>query len=292
MNRLQYYERYQKQNQKLIKILKGMKITTFLGVIAVWMLFGSGQLAAQELEVTPGKMMFYTNPGSSQTQQLFVRNKGKTEQTFVFNLADWLTDENGEVKYFNPGTTKRSCADWVTITPAVVTLQPNESARVNLTMLVPNDNMSTRWAMLFVESAKEQTGPKAIDKDVQMGLTVSARIAVPIYQSPSSNTLYKGTIEGLAEKTDEEGNRIFESNVINLGDKILNCKVYFNIVNLATAEEVVSEPIEFSLLPESSKTVTYKPDEPLDKGNYSVTAILDYGYNDELEGVQLDIEVK
>jgi len=269
-----------------------MRTTTIFLLLFVFFAIPNGRLNAQELEVTPGTLMFSVNPGASQTQQIFVRNKANTEQSFIFNLADWLTDEMGEVKYFNPGTTGRSCADWITITPTLVSLQPNESVRVNVTMLVPNDNPSTKWAVLFVESAEEKTGPTAIDKDIQMGLNISARIAIPIYQSPSGNTLYKGTIDELVETVGEDNSRSFKSLVINVGDKVLNCKVFFTIMSLETAEETTSDPIEFSLLPESNKSVEYKPEEPLKKGRYSVTAILDYGYNEELEGIQLDIEVK
>lgn len=251
-----------------------------------------GVLNAQELEVTPATLMFNANPGSSQTKQIYVRNKAKTEQSFVFNLADWLTDEDGEVKYFSPGTTSRSCSDWITVSPALVTLQPNESVRVNITMLAPVDNPSTKWSVLFVESAVEKTGAKAIDKNVQMGLQISARIAVPIYQSPDGNTLYKGTLEGLSNSTDENGNMVFETQTLNLGDKILNCKVYFTFSNLETAEEFTSKAVEFSLLPESDKKVKYTLVEPLKKGMYSIAAILDYGYNEELEGIQLEMEIK
>ena len=247
---------------------------------------------AQELEVSPGTLMFQTSPGSSQTQQIYVRNKGNTEQSFIFKLSDWLTDAKGDIKYFKPGTTGRSCADWITVSPSLVTLQPNESARVNVTMLVPNDDPSTKWAIIFVESAVERTGAKAIDKDVQMGLQVAVRIAVPIYQSPTSNTLYKGTLEGLEEKVDSLNYRTYTTQAINLGDKILNCKVYFTISNLETAEETTTKPMEFSLLPESNKKVSFTTEKPLAKGQYSVAAILDYGYNDELEGIQLDVEVK
>lgn len=250
------------------------------------------EIKAQELEVSPGTLTFTTNPGSSQTQQITLRNKGNTEQSFVFNLNDWLIDQNGEVKYFPPGTTARSCADWITVSPSLVTLQPNETARINVTMLVPNNNNSTKWAVLFVNSAVEQTGPDAVDKEMKLGVQLALRIAVTIYQSPASNTLYKGTIEGLAQEVNDDNTRTFISKVINLGDKILNCKVYFLISNLETAEEMASDPIEFSLLPDISKEVTYTMDEPLPPGNYSVAAILDYGYNEELEGVQLDIEVK
>ena len=68
--------------------------------------------------------------------------------------------------------------------------------------------------------------------------------------------------------------------------------MYFVVSNLETAEEFTSDPLEFSLLPESNKKLEYTLDQKLEKGKYSVAAILDYGFNDELEGIQLDIEVK
>ncbi len=269
-----------------------MKINSKL-IWAIVILLGSISISnAQELEVTPATLVFNANPGSSQTKQVFVRNKANTEQSFIFNLADWLTDEDGEMKYFAPGTTGRSCADWITVSPALVTLQPNEAVRVNITMLVPEDNPSTKWAVLFVESAVEKTGAKAIDKNVQMGLQISARIAVPIYQSPDGNTLYNGTLDGLKNSVDDEGNMVLETMAINLGDKILNCKVYFTFSNIETAEEITSNAIEFSLLPESQKKVNYTLKETLKPGKYSVAAILDYGFNKELEGIQMEMVIK
>jgi len=249
-------------------------------------------VVAQKLEVTPAKLNFTANPGTSQTKQVHIRNKGTTEQNFVFNLSDWLTDEKGNVKYFKPGTVGRSCSDWLTVSPPLVTLQPNQTGTVNVTILVPENDNSTKWSVLFIQSAEEKTGPGAIDKNIQMGIHVAARIAVPIFQSPASNTLYKASIEGLTETIGDDSTRTYSSKVINLGDKILNCKVFFTVSNIATAEEFTSEPIEFSLLPESTKDVTYTLDKDLQPGRYSVAAVLDYGYNDQLEGVQLDIEVK
>jgi hypothetical protein len=73
---------------------------------------------------------------------------------------------------------------------------------------------------------------------------------------------------------------------------VLNCKVYFTVSNLETAEEFTSTPIEFSLLPETNKKVAYNLDKQLEKGRYSVAAILDYGHGNELDGVQLETEVK
>ena len=247
---------------------------------------------AQELEVTPATLMFNAKPGSSQTKQIYVRNKAKTEQSFIFNLADWLSDEKGDVKYFASGSTGRSCSEWITVSPSVVNLQPNEATRINITILVPEDNPSTKWAVLFVQSATEKTGAAAVDKNVQMGLKISARIAVPIYQSPESNTLYRGSLEGLENDEDDNGLGIYKTVALNLGDKILNCKVFFTFSNLETAEEFTSNPIEFSLLPESRKKVEYKLEKKLEKGKYSVAAILDYGHNEELEGIQTEITIE
>jgi hypothetical protein len=109
---------------KTIKFYNMKKGITFLSLLFAVVFVGFG-LKAQELEVTPGTMMFSVNAGSSQTQQVFVRNKAKTPQNFVFNLADWLVDEKGETKYLAPGTTGRSCADLITVSAALVSLQPN-----------------------------------------------------------------------------------------------------------------------------------------------------------------------
>jgi len=261
-------------------------------IVTAFFLMSGFVLTAQELEVSPTQMSFSANTGSSQTRQLYVRNKAKTAQSFIFTVGDWLMDEDGKVTYFDAGTTGRSCADWITVSPSLITLQPNESANVNVTMLVPNDDASTKWAVIFVETAVERTGAKAVDKQVSMGVQISARIAVSVFQSPTSNTFYKGTIEGLTEKVDDDNNRTYETLVVNLGDKILNCKVYFTVSNLATAEEFTSEPIEFPLLPETNKKIEYTLDKKLPKGKYSVAAILDYGNTDELEGIQLDVDVK
>jgi len=275
----------------ITKIMEMSKKVKLMMAVSVIFLF-SGNSIAQQLEVTPAKLNFTANPGSSQTKQVHVRNKGTTQQNFIFNLSDWLTDENGEVKYFEPGTVERSCSKWLTVSPPLLTLQPNETGTVNVTILVPENDNSTKWSVMFVQSAVEKTGAGAIDKNIQMGIKISARIAIPIFQSPPSNTLYKASIEGLSETIGDDNKRTYKSKVINLGDKILNCKVFFTVSNIATAEEFTSDPIEFSLLPESSKNITYTLDKELAPGKYSVAAILDYGYNDELEGVQLDIEVK
>jgi len=272
--------------------MKHLRYIFLLLVSAVFSIFYTQNICAQELEVSPGTLYFSANPGSSQTQQISLRNKGNMQQSFIFNLNDWLTDESGDVKYFAPGTTPRSCADWITVSPALVTLQPNESVVINVTVLVPNDVSSTKWAVLFVQSAVEQTGAKVVDKDMNLGVQLALRIAVTIYQSPAMNTLFKGSIEGLKEQVGENGIRKYETQVFNLGDKILNCKVYFIISNLETAEEIMSTPYEFPLLPETNKKIEYALDKPLPAGRYSVAAILDYGYNEELEGVQLEIEVK
>ena len=53
--------------------MKKAKIYFGLTVVAIIILFSLG-INAQELEVSPGSLTFATNPGSSQTQQLTIRD--------------------------------------------------------------------------------------------------------------------------------------------------------------------------------------------------------------------------
>ena len=84
----------------------------------------------------------------------------------------------------------------MTINPSFVELNPNESARVELVMTVPRTGFNTRWGMIQVEVAKEQTASEA-DKQLAAGVVIVPRIVVLVKQSPRSNQNYSGTVSGL-----------------------------------------------------------------------------------------------
>ena len=249
-------------------------------------------LNAQQFEVSPSKMMFAIEPGKSGTQQLKVTNKSDVKKSYILELRDWTVDEAGEISYVEENA-KRTCTPWVNITPAFFDLGPNESVNVSINLNVPDSGVNTRWSMLMVREAVEQTSAVVADKALQSGIVISPNIAVYILQSPASNNSLKAGIRDLVDYPSVEGEttRRLSAQVTNAGDRILDCKVYLMIMDLNTAEETKVDPVTFLILPGVKKQVILDLPDGLKPGDYSIAAILDYGNDAELEGVQIDYTI-
>ncbi|HEY4800741.1 MAG TPA: hypothetical protein VII99_16795, partial [Bacteroidia bacterium] len=111
--------------------------------------------------------------------------------------------------------------------------------------------------------------------------------------SPKSNSNYKGRISDLKEISKAKDTlRTFQVNISNIGDKLLDGKVYLIASNLETAKEIKNTPKLISVLPGEIKQVPIDLPRNIPSGKYSLAAILDYGNNSSLEAVQINIEVK
>lgn len=241
---------------------------------------------AQDFEVAPVKLNFECEPGQIQTKTLTIRNHSNTKQQFALIISDLKLDTN--IK----STIQRSCKDWITLSPSFFEINPNEKTEVKVVMQVPPGESSTRGAMIYVSSTEEQTALGA-DKQMNSALKVRPRIGVKVVQSPTSNKNYRGSVSNLKESTKANDTlRTFEVTVSNIGDKMLEGKVYLVLSNLETAKEIKELPKKVSLFPGISKSMKLIMPKNCPPGKYSVAAILDYGYNSSLEAVQMNIEVK
>ena len=90
----------------------------------MWSLFfsalGSTVLYGQDFEVAPVKLSFKVDPGNIETQKVTIRNHDNKKQTFEFKTGDYVVDEKGNKKKLPAGSSKRSCADWITISPSLL----------------------------------------------------------------------------------------------------------------------------------------------------------------------------
>lgn len=262
------------------------------GVLIIFFVFLSCILNGQDFEVSPVKLDYQVEPGESRSRIISIKNHSNKNETFLFNIQDYMLNKDGEREFLPANSTKFSCAEWISISPAFFELKPNEEIEVTVTMQVPVGDFSARWGVIYVRTAKEQTSFSA-DKSLSAGVAVSAQIAILVSQSPSSNTNYYATINRLTELTSESDSiRKFAANVENLGDKIIQCKVYMIAADLSTAEETVFDAIDVLTYPKSNQNVVLELPPILPKGKYSLSAILDYGSDKALEGTQTVIEVK
>ena len=249
-------------------------------------------LFAQDFEVAPVRMDFAVEPGDMESKTITIRNHSNKTQSFVLTLGDIAKDAEGKSLKLPPGTTSRSCANWITVNPSFFELNPNEVMEVEALMQVPASGYSSRWAVIYVKVTREQAA-SSVDKALATGIIVTPRIAIYVYQSPASNKKYKSVLSNFTEITNSEDSlRTFSVQVDNIGDKRLDSKIYLVISNLETAKERKLEPVKVHLYPDDFRVIELTLPPDIEPGKYSLAAILDYGHRTSLEAVQLQIEIK
>lgn len=267
------------------------KIFLFLSVFCLTFIFS---VSAQSFKVIPAKLDFKLNKGGSETRIINVTNTSDKVESFVISTSDYTIDEKGNTVYSKAGSLDRSCANWMTVTPTFIQLNPNERVQLNIIMNVPDNEDKTHWGSVIIRSEKEFTG-QAADKDViRAGLIITPQIAVKVLQTPPALDFKKLSVEDFYEITNIETDtvRTFAVNVANQGDVLTQCKLYLTLSNLETLSEKTIKPLDVYLLPEITKEVKIAMPAKVKPGSYSIAAILDYGDEYDLEGMEMEITVE
>ncbi len=257
------------------------------------MVLASLYTMAQSFEVAPIKLNFTANPGETQTKMISVKNHGNQKASLVLSLKDYLVYKDGDRKILSPGASKNSIAEWITLNPSYLELNPNQAQSVEVTLQAPNDDFTSKWGILNVTSAKEQTS-LAADKELSAGLNLYGRISVELSYTPRNQTSTRVQISNLRELTQSADSlRKFNVNIDNLGNTMTKCEIYLIASHMKTLKEKKYEPVEITAYPQSTRNVELTlPAHKLKPGNYSLSAILDYGSSQALEGTQITIEVE
>jgi P pilus assembly chaperone PapD len=253
------------------------------------MLYGSFFTLAygQDFEVAPAKLNFTCEPGQIETKSITIHNHGNEKQQFTVSPANMKFDSLSAEEI-----AKKSCKDWLTLTPSFFTINPNDKMEVKVIMQVPPNESSTKGALIIVSATEEQNSIAA-DKQMKSAIKVRPRISVKVTQSPKSNTNYKASVSNLKEITlSKDSIRSFQVKITNQGDKMIDGKIYLVLSNLETAKETKEKPQSVSIFPSVSKTSVLKLPKNTPSGKYSLAVILDYGNSSALEAVQMNIVVK
>ena len=265
-----------------------MKKTIYLLFLT---LFSVTQIAAQNFEVAPVRLNFTPDPGETQTKILTVKNHGNSNVSIVLTFKDYLIYKNGDKKILSPGSSKNSIAEWITLNPSYLELNPNETQTVEVTLQAPSDEYTSKWGLLNLTTAKEQTTFEA-DQELSAGVNIYGRINVQLAYTPQVQSNKRVQISNLREvTTPDDSLRRFAANIDNLGNTITDCKVYLIASNLQSMNEKKFKPVQLKSYPQSTRNVELTLPDKLPEGTYSLSAILDYGSSRALEGTQITIEV-
>ena len=255
-------------------------------------LFGINFINAQDFEVAPVVLNYNANPGEIQQSTVTIRNHANIKQAFTFIVGDFEVDENGQKKRMPAGTSSRSCADWITINPSLLELNPNEERQINVIITVPKDGFASKWAMIYAQAATEQK-ENPVDKELGTGIRLTPRIVILVTQSPKVNNNYKAGIKNLKEITTiKDSLRTFEMLVENNGDKIIEAKVNLAIGNMLTGKEEKFPGTMRKIYPGEKRKYLLTIPDSIAPGEYALLALLNYGHGTNLEGDQIIISIE
>ncbi len=249
----------------------------------------SNNVFAQDFEIAPVKMEFNINPEESQTKILSVTNHANFKTSFTISFADFIIDKDGKKQAIEKNSTKTSCVDWITPEKTFFDIDPNEHVDIKITMQVPVDDYTSRWAFMYIQTVKVQSSFDVDKSGFGAGVHLSGRINVEVSRKPTTPVTDDLKIKDLRELIKEDSeNRIFIADILNLGKNIANCKITFIASDLNTAEEIEFDPIHLISYPGFLREVRFELPNTMPPGKYSLVALLDYGKTTTIKGVRLD----
>lgn len=268
-----------------------MSLNRILGLFAL--LFSANFSAfTQDFEVSPVVVNFNVEPREIGTQSVMLTNHSNKRETYTIEIYDLAYDDEGvPMSNLEAGTTKNSLANWITISPSFIELNPNETRSIDLTLTVPSEGKETSWAIMYIKTSEERKSVYA-DKQMATGVLISPRIRVIIINSPRSNNKFSAKFLALSEgKPNDEGQRVFKAKVSNDGGRVVNPKIFIMAANIKTGKEYKQNHINFTLMPTETKTIELPLTLDLPSGEYALAVIMDYGHGSNLEVTQLMITV-
>jgi hypothetical protein len=170
-------------------------------------------------------------PGETYSSFILVSNSGETQATVRIYQKDYFFSADGSNYYNEPGTGRRSNADWVVFSPKQVVIPAGEKIAVNFTITVPQaDTLAgTYWSLVMIEEIPE-IEPEAIAEKT-VGVRTILRYAVQLITHVGDTGVKELRFLGTKLVKTEKG-RSLEVSLENVGERLLRPAVYVELFNL------------------------------------------------------------
>lgn len=168
------------------------------------------------------------DPGGRAEGTIALRNVDTAAGNVRVYQTDYRFDATGNAWYEAPGTQPRSNANWITVTPRVLSVAPGERASIAYVVQVPKDEKltGTYWSVVMVEPDSPPAAPVAADgKRVAVGIRTVFRYAIQI--SVQIGQTGKAELQ-FADKqiVTKDGKRLLQLDVSNPGERALQPTVW------------------------------------------------------------------
>jgi hypothetical protein len=231
-------------------------------------------------------------PGDRYEGDIMLRNSDEEPVEVRIYKKDYLFYADGRNLYDESGSTPRSNATWVTVQPAQLTVPPKGTGTFHFTVQIPKNAelKGSYWSLLMVEPmAPPAVIPGQEKNKISVGLQTVIRYAIQIVTDIGDSGEWQLRF-GDKKLVMNEGKRLFEMDIENVGERWLSPMVWIELYN---AEGVMAGRFESSqkrIYPGCS--VRHQMDlTAVPAGTYNAVAIAD-NKDDHVFGGEYEIVIK
>lgn len=247
--------------------------------------------------VSPSHLKFNVDMGKMKTQTIKITNYTESIQKFKVKYNDFDISLDGKSSFLEPGTSKYSLSELISISPTFIELEPGSAKEVSITVQIPGGTEAAAkaaWGVILIEQAEEK---KVLDPGNQSGETIAFGITpvfsfgVWIYQNPPYVENNRVDIIDFIYDS-ESDQKLLILSAENLGDGIAFCKAYVELTSLNTGKQLSLGGQNYTLLPGYKRIFAFKVPGTLEKGNYSAVGVLDYNSDEEIVAAELELSIE
>ncbi len=227
---------------------------------------GSVNLGAVTVSVS--EFSHDTRPSETIDDQFTLFNGDATAVSGTIRVVDWDVAEDGTTQILDPGTVRRSCATWLTVSHREVVLAPDGDLTVSWQATIPEDVHGTYWAGVLIDLQSSGSGSGLGDPVRQFLIRIFFNV-------------HPATAVGRISDVQILGHQPLGVQIVfaNGGDLRLTEVTGLVAIESADGHDLFEiELIPFDVLPGRSKHQAVYGTWPLiDAGLYLVRAVLDFG---------------
>ena len=210
--------------------------------------------------------------------EIIMENPDDTERTVRLYLEDWyyLPAADGSKEFISAGTHSRSCASWITFSPAEFKIAPFGKQRISYSLNVPQDASGGYYAALFFETVFAKA--KNPEGDMSVGIDLRIRVATLFYVEAGGTVKRQAAIDNLKLENDVSSGRLLvKADFYNTGNVDITADGKFHIMD---ENGIVYGRGEFNAVytfPQDKTKLTALWKKPLSKGKYDLVATFNLG---------------
>lgn len=243
--------------------------------------------------VSPLTLELQSDPESTQTSALVIRNSGDSTLSVDIKAFDFVMEESGKERELAPGESKRGCAQWLSLSPSgLVDIPPGEQQDLRVTVNVPPKTAGTYWAKIAVLQSSKPKPIRKTEGQTTMQVFIKQRWEVRVHHTIRGTSKAEGDIVHMQALEAAESNTEITTHFENTGNTLLRCKGRIEIKD-EEGNLIQSLPLgdegHFAIYPGAKRVLTQKAPTDLKPGYYVALAVVDFG-GDSLVAGELEFE--